>query len=212
MLLWPVTMKDKVAFRQATSADIQTLAQLWVTSFPNIFGPILGDKANRVICDWLRLSERHLQTTTVAEIEHVVVGFIILDTPAAPRADSGRWLWHALQLHNGIFGALRAFVLMVLINNNHRLGADEVYIEMLGVAPAWRGSGLGEALITYAKSVAQTQGATRLTLHVTCGNQAALKLYRKMGFEITRQQKNRVLKWITGESSYFEMVKKVEVR
>lgn len=202
-------MKDKVAFRQATPADIQTLAHLWVTSFPNIFGPILGDKAKRVIGDWLLLSERHLQTTTVAEIEHVAVGFIILDTLAAPRADSGRWLWHALQLHNGILGALRSFVLMVLINNNHRLGTGEVYIEMLGVAPAWRGSGLGEELIIHAETVAQAQAATRLTLHVACGNQAALKLYQKMDFEITRHQKNRVLKWITGDAGYFEMVKKV---
>ena len=96
----------KVNIRPATPTDIERLAQLWVMTFPDKFGPIMGDKAERIICDWLRLSERHLQTTSLAEVGGVVAGYISLDTPSAPRADSGRWLWHALQLHNGILGVI----------------------------------------------------------------------------------------------------------
>jgi len=200
-------MDKELTLRPATAGDARRLAHLWTITFPDKFGPILGDKAERIIFDWLRLSERHLQTTTVAEIEGMVAGYIVLETASAPRPDSGRWLWHALQLHNGIFGALRAFVLMVLIDNNRTLAPDEVYIEMLGVAPAWRGEGLAARLITHAESVARTKQATRLCLSVVSDNEIALNLYTKMGFKTTLTRQSRTLKWITGHSQYFEMSK-----
>lgn len=104
-------MSSEIILRPATFDDAQVLAQLWAGTFPDKFGPILGDKAERVLCDWLRLSERHLQTTTLAEIGEAVAGFMVLETPSAPRTDDGRWMWHALQLNNGIFGALRGMLL-----------------------------------------------------------------------------------------------------
>jgi ribosomal protein S18 acetylase RimI-like enzyme len=203
-------MNNTVVLRPAVPIDIDALARLWVATFPDKFGPTLGDKAERIICDWLRLSERHLETTTVAEINGIVTGYIILDTPSAPTPDSGRWLWHAIQLHNGIFGALRSFVLMVLINDNHKPRSDEVYIEMLGVAPAWRGEGLAAKLLSHAETVAGEEGAAKLTLTVVSGNKAAITLYKKHGFETTHKKQSRILKWITGYSSYYQMVKQLE--
>jgi len=70
-------MNNTVTLRPAAPTDINALARLWVVTFPDKFGPTLGDKAERIICDWLRLSERHLETTTVAEINGVVAGYII---------------------------------------------------------------------------------------------------------------------------------------
>lgn len=205
-------MNETVTLRQATAADIKSLARLWVTTFPDKFGPILGDNAERVICDWLRLSERHLPTTTIAEINGVVVGYIVLDTPSAPRPDNGRWLWRALQLHNGAFGALRSFISMILININRRSLKNEIYIEMLGIAPAWRGEGLAGQLLDYAETVARHANAVQLTLNVVSDNTAAINLYKKMGFEITLKQQSRALKWITGHNGYYEMTKKLEMR
>jgi ribosomal protein S18 acetylase RimI-like enzyme len=155
------------------------------------------------------LSQRHLQTTTVAEIAGKVVGYIVLETPDAPQADDGRWLWHALQLHNGFFGALRGLLLMVLIDNNHRVGNDEIYIEMLGVAPAWRGRGIARYLINHARVVAQTRHLKRLTLDVATDNIPALELYKKLGFAIKSKQHSRLLRWITGHPGYCEMVKEI---
>ena len=203
-------MLDSITLRSATPADIERLAHLWVTTFPDKFGPIMGHKAERIICDWLRLSERHLQTTVLAEVGGIVAGYIILDTPSAPRADSGRWLWHALQLHNGIAGALRSFIMMILMNNNYRPAAGEVYIEMLGVAPAWRGAGVGSKLIAHAEAIGQAENAQRITLNVVCDNEPALKLYQKVGFETTQQKLSRILRWVTGHSGYYLMVKKLE--
>jgi ribosomal protein S18 acetylase RimI-like enzyme len=202
-------MIEAMILRPATAADVETLARLWMVTFPDKFGPILGHEAEEIIRDWLRLSQRHLQTTTVVEIDQTLAGYIILETPSAPREDSGRWLWRALQLHNGILGALRSFVLMMLVDHNRRSKADEVYIEMLGVDPVWRGQGLASKLITYAETVAYAESAHRLTLNVVSDNATALKLYRKLGFETTMVRQSQILQWITGHQGYLEMVKRL---
>jgi ribosomal protein S18 acetylase RimI-like enzyme len=204
-------MSEQIQLRPATPADTETLAQLWVATFPDKFGPILGAKAEAVLCDWLRLSRHHLKTTTVAEIEGAVGGFIALETPAAPRGDDGRWFWYALQLHHGIFGALRGLIMMTLIDNNHQPDAGEVYIEMLGVAPAWRGRGIARALLKYAETVARSDGVPWLTLEVVSDNAPALQLYQNFGFKIKKVQHNRLLKWITGHPGFLEMVKPLDL-
>lgn len=195
--------------RPATLADIEALAQLWLVTFPDKFGPILGENAAPVLRDWLRLSQRHIQTTTVAEISQVVAGYIILETPSAPRPDDGRWLWRALQLHHGLLGALRGFTLMALINQERQPCLDEVYIEMLGVDPNWRGHGLATCLIAYAEAVARAERANRLALNVVSDNLKAIHLYQKMGFETRLEQQSRILGWVTGHAGYYEMVKRL---
>ena len=203
-------MVEAAGLRPATAADAERLAHLWVVTFPDKFGPILGRSAERVICDWLRLSQRHLQTTTLIEVDRMVAGYIVLETPSSPRQDNGRWLWRALQLHNGIFGALRGFVLMALIDHHRHAKDDEVYIEMLGVAPNWRGQGLARKLITHAQDVARAEGANALTLDVVSDNTVAIGLYEQMGFVITMERQSRVLYWITGHQRYLEMVKHLD--
>ena len=202
-------MPTKALLRPATPEDVEVLAELWVSTFPDKFGPILGQNAQAVLVDWLRLSQRHVQTTTIIEAEGQVAGYMMLDTPSAPRPDSGRWLWHALQLHHGIIGALRGFSLMVLVHQGHTPAADEIYIEMVGVAPAFRGRGLARQLLGYAEFIATQEGVSRLCLSVVDGNRAAINLYQKLGFEITGQQKSRLLQWLTGYHGYYEMTKSI---
>lgn len=202
-------MSQEITLRPATLADAKVLAQLWAATFPDKFGPILGDKAERVLWDWLRLSQRHLQTTTIAQVEEAVVGYIVLETPLAPHADDGRWLWHALQLNNGIFGALRGLLLMLLINKNRPVSQDEAYIEMLGVDCAWRGQGVARCLVRHAEATVHQQGLTRLTLAVVTDNLPAIQCYKKMGFTICAEQHSRPLRWITGHSGYYEMTKEL---
>jgi ribosomal protein S18 acetylase RimI-like enzyme len=202
-------MTDEIILRPAVVGDAASLARLWVDTFPDKFGPILGNKAEAVLYDWLRLSSRHVQTTTVAEIDNTVAGYIVLETPSAPRVDSGRWLWRALQLHNGIFGALRGFVLMVLLDTDHQLQPNEIYIEMVGVDRAWRGRGLAAQLLQYAEATARREGVDQISLNVVSGNAPAMNLYRKSGYITQQERRNRTLKWLTGHSGYYQMVKQI---
>src|SRR5262249_24973532 len=52
----------------------------------------------------------------------------------------------------------------------------------MAVAPGYRGHGIGSALLTAAIDTARAEGLHKLTLSVFAHNEAAIGLYRKVGF------------------------------
>ncbi len=68
------------------------------------------------------------------------------------------------------------------IGDRHRFGA----LQNIGVLPAYRGRGLGEALLLKALHGFQAVGLARAYLEVTARNDSAVRLYRKHGFRNTR--------------------------
>lgn len=64
-----------------------------------------------------------------------------------------------------------------------RLVLDEMEIMNLAVAPDRRRQGVGRQLLASALSHARAAGATAAFLEVRAGNQAAIALYRGMGFQ-----------------------------
>ena len=201
-------MIEQITIRRATRTDTEIIAQLWVDTFPDKFGPILGDKAQLIIYDWLRLSEHHIHTTIVAEIYGGIGGFMSLKSPANAKLDNGgRWFWHALQLHQNVWQAAWSFLKMSLIDSQRQVQNDEIYIEMLGVAPSWRGYGLAGQLIQHAESIAKSKSLKKLTLSVVCDNTTAIKIYHKYSFEVQYRQQSPSLALLTGYRGYYEMVK-----
>ena len=59
-------------------------------------------------------------------------------------------------------------------------------IQNVGVCPTHRGRHLGKALVQQCLAGCQSLGMRRVTLEVTAGNQAAVELYRQLGFVPTR--------------------------
>ena len=53
-------------------------------------------------------------------------------------------------------------------------------IQNVGVAPAWRGRGLGAALVLQSLHGFARSGLGKALLEVTGGNDAALRLYRRL--------------------------------
>ena len=62
---------------------------------------------------------------------------------------------------------------------------DELHINTLAVAPARRRQGLATLLLRYVLAETAKEGARRATLEVRASNQAALELYRRLGFRVT---------------------------
>jgi len=201
-----------VSLRAARPDDDELLARLWVQTFPDKFGPLLGRKAEGIITDWFRLSQRHMETTTVAEIDGVAVGYIVLHTPTTPALEDEEIFWQALRMHYSWWRAGWRILLLSWLDSDYPMGRNEIYIEMVGVDPAWRGQGIATELLAYAESVAREQRAKAVSLSVLCNNQTAIRLYQKHGFHIMQTQRNFVLRLITGEAGYHEMVKGVEGR
>ncbi len=64
------------------------------------------------------------------------------------------------------------------------LMVDEAHITTFGVHPTWRRQGVGRRLMVRLLELAREMRATRLTLEVRAGNEAAQALYRGFGFDV----------------------------
>jgi [ribosomal protein S18]-alanine N-acetyltransferase len=67
---------------------------------------------------------------------------------------------------------------------------DEVHINNVAVRPECRGGGVGRTLLEFVLRMGAGLGARRATLEVRRSNQAALKLYEKLGFKAGGVRKN----------------------
>jgi ribosomal-protein-alanine N-acetyltransferase len=63
-----------------------------------------------------------------------------------------------------------------------RAAGPEVELLLIAVQPAWRGHGVGAALINQACADARMRGASEIFLEVRDNNHSAQALYRKTGF------------------------------
>jgi ribosomal-protein-alanine N-acetyltransferase len=67
---------------------------------------------------------------------------------------------------------------------------DEIHINNLAIHPAARGRGLGTRLLGRVLEEGAREGARRATLEVRRSNEAARRLYRRMGFELVGTRRN----------------------
>lgn len=61
------------------------------------------------------------------------------------------------------------------------LGRPGIYLEDLFVVPAWRGRGIGRALLTHLARVAVSRGCRRLEWSVLDWNEPTIAFYRSLG-------------------------------
>ncbi|KHD44715.1 N-acetyltransferase family protein [Streptococcus hongkongensis] len=57
----------------------------------------------------------------------------------------------------------------------------------LAVSNDYQGRGIGQAMLAHFFPIASAQGYKRITMHVTSGNDSAIKLYHKLGFKLEAQ-------------------------
>ncbi len=72
----------------------------------------------------------------------------------------------------------------------HRVAADEAEILTLGVLTAYRGRGIGRALVVASAKTAAAQGARTLFLEVAVANESARALYHHLGFACVGQRRD----------------------
>ncbi len=71
-------------------------------------------------------------------------------------------------------------------------GTPSAWVEDMVVSAAFRGGGLGRALLLAAQEWAKARGASRLQLLVDTDNHAALAYYQHLGWEGTQLQARRL--------------------
>jgi GNAT superfamily N-acetyltransferase len=68
-------------------------------------------------------------------------------------------------------------------------------IQNLGILPGWRGRGLGESLLLQALHGFRQAGLRRAVLEVTAQNDAAIRLYHRLGFRRSKTLYKAAPEW-----------------
>lgn len=82
---------------------------------------------------------------------------------------------------------------------------DEAHITNIAIHPDYRGSGIGEATLSYVMELAKQLGAEKMTLEVRVSNDVAKKMYEKLGFVrsgirkgyYTDNKEDAMIMWVT---------------
>jgi ribosomal protein S18 acetylase RimI-like enzyme len=75
--------------------------------------------------------------------------------------------------------------LLITLGYSIEYGGRDGFIDDLYLKPQARGRGLGRKFVNFALAEAEKLGISTLHLEVEAGNDAALDLYRRSGFEET---------------------------
>jgi ribosomal-protein-alanine N-acetyltransferase len=67
---------------------------------------------------------------------------------------------------------------------------DEIHINNVAIRPQYRGRGIGTALLHHVLAEARRLGARRATLEVRASNEAARRLYERLGFYVAATRRD----------------------
>ena len=76
---------------------------------------------------------------------------------------------------------------------HHEPETDYIYLDDLSVTKDYRNLGIGSALIHEAEAYARDIGIQHILFHVEKSNAEALRLYKRLGYKIYRNDGNRYM-------------------
>jgi ribosomal protein S18 acetylase RimI-like enzyme len=84
-------------------------------------------------------------------------------------------------------GARAGFILVLDSLPDEVTGEDQAFVAYMAVEPAYRGAGIGSALLSRAEDEARRRGVPYMALMVTEENAAARALYDRAGYRVERR-------------------------
>ena len=172
-----------------TDAEAALFAELTDAAARGMFAYLLGRDAPRILAAIYKVPGHTLsfERVVVAESDGAVAG-MASDYSAEDYRAGGR-IGVRLMTREAGWRALRLGIAYVPVRRplgfTEQIDDGDQYLQMVAVLPAFRGRGVGTALIEAAAERARSEGASRLVLDVEAENSGALALYRRLGFEIT---------------------------
>lgn len=103
----------------------------------------------------------------------------------------------------GLWGAIRAVLVLALFQRNHVEG--QLLMDGIGVSPKMRGSGIGTKLLHSLIEYSKTEGYRSIRLDVIDTNPAARRLYERVGFVPVKTEQFAYLKWLLGFGAATQM-------
>lgn len=121
----------------------------------------------------------------------------LYDVPAMARIerDSFEAPWSADEITRDVTAGGNVYIAVALADEERagyaeiRMIAGEGQIYNIAIAPEFRREGIGEALLRHLIDKADADGCKLVTLEVRSGNEAAMELYKKLGFREVGRRK-----------------------
>lgn len=199
---------SEVVVDAAVEADVDRIAGLYVEAFPDKFGPILGEDAEHLLQLVFNAAPRSfIRDMFVARVDGEAAGFLRLGLSLTSYLEESRYYFSVLRRQLGPRRALSRLLKTTVLEVTPPDVRDEEYIKAIGVGSGHRGKGLGSKLIDRAECEAKERGKRVLSLHVLADNPGAIRLYRRLGFELGPEQRSRMLAWAVKRAGYHKMVK-----
>ena len=157
------------------------------------FRLMLGRRASQIIAQAFALPDHDLsyQNVTFAERDNIVMGMVSGYTAEQHRRSSLGPLKEAAGKRN-----LRMRIVLILFAPLMRIidsiADGDFYLQAIAVDKQLRGDGLGALLMDSIEQRARENGATRLSLDVSAGNQGAIRFYERRGMTIESQWPKRL--------------------
>ena len=103
--------------------------------------------------------------------------------------------------------AIRMLLNLLLLTEGSK--ADEFVVDSLAVDPAYRGMGIGTALLQKAEARARSMGKHTMSLGVVGENAGAIRLYERQGYRRTHTWDGYLVRLATGSAEVHRMEKRV---
>ena len=93
---------------------------------------------------------------------------------------------------------------MLLTEN---VGTHDFHVDSVAVDPSTRGMGIGTLLMQKAEEVARSKRKNKMMLGVISENQGAIKLYKRLGYEIIKTHQGFLVRLATLSTQTHRMEK-----
>lgn len=189
-------MVPQVSFRQATAEDLEAIAEVFISAFPESVQHYIGGPVSpRAVADAFGIClDAEPEALFVAEADSKVAGYVFSPS-RLPRVLStaiwhghlARMLWRWIRGRYGI--GLRPVlriagnISFIIREAKDRALHREARIFSLAVHPDFHARGIGTRLLRIALKYLQSRGVSTVRLEVRPDNCAALHLYERLGFE-----------------------------
>ena len=199
---------DLLTIREFESNDTKSVIKILVHSFENKFQHLLNFDTERLI--ELLLESRYFDDEFqegywVAKYNNEIKGVIKLSWHnKKEKKITGKVSFKELVKKYGLMKVIGLNLALLILSSKPK--KRDCYIEHIAVAKSARGLGIGHELLKKAKEYAfENPDFERLTLFVTQENIQAIKLYKKLGFDVVYKKTSFLTKLFFNQKVWFYM-------
>ena len=200
-----------IEIRSAAREETHALIDLLLNAFSDKFSYIFNnefEKAREIFIKYYEtMSEEELDTHYVAVEDAIILGAMQLKYKNVVK-NTGTVSFTEMVRKLGIFRGLSATAALAMLDFDE-YNPDSCYVSFLAVVPESRGKGIGTKLLCHASDFAKSKNLSLLSLQVVGSNIRATKLYKRLGFQIKKQENSLTTRLFLGFTEYAYMEKKI---